>query len=76
MSATTNELHVLINGEGRTVQPGATLPDVLREQGLDPSHPRGIAVAVNDEVVRKQDWGVRALREGDRIEIVTANAGG
>lgn len=76
MSATTNALHVLVNGERRTVQTGATLPDVLRDQGLDPSHPRGIAVAVNDEVVRKQDWGVCALHEGDRVEIVTANAGG
>ena len=38
--------------------------------------PRGIAVARNGEVVPKSTWPDTPLRDGDRIEIVTAAAGG
>jgi sulfur carrier protein len=38
--------------------------------------PRGIAVARNDEVVPKSRWDDTTLVAGDRIEIVTAAAGG
>ena len=38
--------------------------------------PRGIAVARNGEVVPKSRWDRTPLAHGDRIEIVTAAAGG
>lgn len=38
--------------------------------------PRGVAVAVNGEVVPKSRWASTRLAAGDRIEIVTAAAGG
>jgi sulfur carrier protein len=38
--------------------------------------PRGIAVARNGEVVPKSRWDETSLAPGDRIEIVTAAAGG
>lgn len=38
--------------------------------------PRGVAVAVNGEVVPKSRWASTRLTAGDRIEIVTAAAGG
>ncbi len=38
--------------------------------------PRGIAVARNGEVVPKSAWDSTEVRAGDRIEIVTAAAGG
>jgi sulfur carrier protein len=38
--------------------------------------PRGVAVARNGEVVSKSAWEVEVVAEGDRIEIVTAAAGG
>ena len=36
----------------------------------------GIAVAVNSEVVPRSEWSTTILRPGDRVEIVTAAAGG
>lgn len=36
---------------------------------------RGIAVAVNGEVVPRNDWK-RRLQPGDRVEILTATQGG
>ncbi len=37
---------------------------------------RGIAVAVDGEVVRRRDWGTSRLHDGARVEVVTAVAGG
>jgi sulfur carrier protein len=36
----------------------------------------GIAVAVNGEVVPRSEWAGHALRDGDRVEILTAAQGG
>ena len=62
-----------INGELRE------LPDGLTVQGLlahieAPEH--GIAVAKNDRVVRRKTFEQEIVREGDRIEIIRAVAGG
>lgn len=37
---------------------------------------RGVAVALNGEVVRRGDWEVTTLSDGDVVEIVNAAAGG
>ncbi len=36
----------------------------------------GVAVAQNDAVVRRNEYDLRPVREGDRIEIIEAVAGG
>ncbi|MFC4333699.1 sulfur carrier protein ThiS [Salininema proteolyticum] len=36
---------------------------------------RGIAVAVNGEVVPRGEWA-RALDDGDKVEVLTATQGG
>ncbi len=38
--------------------------------------PRGIAVALNGDVVPRARWEATRLSPGDRVEIVTAAAGG
>lgn len=38
--------------------------------------PRLVAVAVNGEVVRRSDWPVTLVRDGDTVEIVRAVGGG
>jgi sulfur carrier protein len=36
----------------------------------------GVAVAVNGEVVPRSAWAAHALRDGDRVEVLTAAQGG
>jgi len=36
----------------------------------------GIAVAVNGEMVPRQRWQIRLLKDGDRVDIVGAVQGG
>lgn len=36
----------------------------------------GIAVALNDTVVRRAEWRETHVQDGDRVEIITASQGG
>jgi thiamine biosynthesis protein ThiS len=38
--------------------------------------PKGVAVAVNGEVIRRSEWLSTSLQDGDVVEIVNAVAGG
>lgn len=62
-----------INGVARELRDGITVAELLVLLGKAPV---GIAVACNESVVRRSDYAVRALSEGDRIEIIQAVAGG
>lgn len=73
---TQSAVDITLNGDAKGVASGSTVADVLRMMRLDPSSPKGIAVAVNDEVVRKGEWNSRELGEGDRVEVITARQGG
>jgi thiamine biosynthesis protein ThiS len=46
---------------------------LLEDLGVDV---RGVAIARNDEVVRRADLGRERIAPGDRIEIIKAVAGG
>jgi sulfur carrier protein len=56
---------------------GATqeLPEVQTVADLVPPQ-RGVAVAVNGAVVPRSTWADTALRDGDRVEVLTAAQGG
>jgi sulfur carrier protein len=62
-----------INGERKELPEGTTLAGLLDRLGVPPS---GIAVAVNECIVRKTAFGSHALGDGDTVEIIRAVAGG
>ncbi|MBQ1015007.1 sulfur carrier protein ThiS [Micromonospora sp. M51] len=66
-------MELTVNGAGRSVPAGASVADLV---GDIVPHPRGVAVAVNGEVVPRTGWPTRALRDGDRVEVLTAAQGG
>lgn len=66
-------MRVTINGSRRAVAGEVTVADVVGE--LTP-HRRGVAVAVNGEVVPRAGWAATVLRDGDRVEVLTAAQGG
>ena len=67
-------MRICVNGE-RLDWDGETVSDLLRRQGVDPAR-KGYAVAVNGEVLARDDWPVCRLAEGDRVEIVGMYKGG
>jgi sulfur carrier protein len=64
---------VTVNGEEWDGPVDATIADLVTRWCRSP---RGIAVARNGDVVPKSSWHGTAITAGDRIEIVTAAAGG
>ena len=66
---------VLINGEPRELPGAATVETAVAEAGVEQAG-RGVAVAVDGEVVPRGEWGDTALREGQQVEVVRAVQGG
>ena len=77
MSSTTNaRIPVTVNGEARTVPNGYPLLEVLRDLEIDPEDATGVAVAINESVIRSQDWDDVTLAEEDTVEVIQAQQGG
>jgi sulfur carrier protein len=64
---------ITINGQPAQLADGATTDAAVR---LLTSAPRGVAVAVNGEVVPRAAWESTPLAEGDDVEVLTAVQGG
>lgn len=71
-------MRLIINNEERTYEPDITIEAVVRELTSSDGGevPGGIAVAVNDEVVRRPAWAATRLGAGDRVDVLTAVQGG
>ncbi len=63
-----------LNGEPRDLPAGATLADAVRESGAE--DPRGVAVALDGEVVPHGEWDGTPLRDGQAVEVLAAIQGG
>jgi sulfur carrier protein len=66
-------LKISVNGVPAVVDGGVTVGGVVDGMGKGR---RGVAVAVNDQVVPRSRWDKTALRDHDRVEILTASQGG
>ena len=74
--ATDEQITVTVNGDERTVPDGYPLTDVLRDLEIDPEEQSGVAVAINESVIRQQDWNGVTLSEDDTVEVIQAQQGG
>lgn len=66
---------ILLNGERSDLRAGETVADALARLGLA-LDARGVAVAVNAEVVPRSDWHSFALGADAHVEVLTAMQGG
>lgn len=67
-------MNITVNDEAREVSEGCDLDEALSALGF--SSTNGCAVALNEEVISKENWVSRKLTNGDRILIVQATQGG
>ncbi len=63
---------IVVNGVSRDLA-GLSVRGVLAELSMSD---RGIAVAVNGDVVSRSQWDTTTIEDGAVIEVVTAVAGG
>jgi sulfur carrier protein len=66
---------IVVNGEARELPHGTTVRELL--EALDvPGGERGVAIAVDAEVVPRGSWDTTELDDGARVEVLRAIQGG
>jgi sulfur carrier protein len=65
--------NIRINGEGAPLT-AFTLAELLAQKGV--ADGKGVAVALNGQIVRRQSWTETTLSPGDNVEIVQVRQGG
>ena len=68
-------MRIELNGSGLELPDGATLEEAVRASGARPDG-RGVAVALDGEVVPRAEWDSTSLRDGQSVEVVRAMQGG
>ncbi len=66
---------VLVNGDPLDLPEDAVLSDVLGRRGIADDR-RGIALALDGDVVLRADWPRTSVADGQRVELLEARAGG
>lgn len=66
-------MRVTINGEEKNLKESMTLEEILKELNVKD---KVMAIAVNMEIVKKENWKNFVPKDGDKIEMLTFVAGG
>jgi sulfur carrier protein len=66
---------MIVNGKPSDTPAGETVAGVLLRLGLEPDA-KGVAVAVDGEVLPRACWETFALAQDARVEVLTAMQGG
>jgi sulfur carrier protein len=74
MNAAAETIGITLNDAPHALAVPATLQGLLSQAGL--AQRKGIAAAVNGEVVPRSAWAMRALAEKDRVLVIRATQGG
>ena len=64
---------MIVNGVVHETASPTSVRQVLTDMGITT---RGVAVAINGEIVRRSQWDITLVQPSDVVEIVTAVAGG
>jgi sulfur carrier protein len=66
---------ISLNGEPARIAEGTTVAELLGTLDVPPQA-RGVAVAVDAEVVPRGQWPEHVVQDGAQVEVVTAIQGG
>ncbi len=64
---------LVLNGETIDIADGITLFELIMSKGIEE---KVMAAAVNMEIVKKEDWKTRILKEGEKVELLQFVGGG
>ena len=69
-------MRIFVNGAPRDLPEQTTVAALVREIGEGRSSGRGVAIAVDAEIVPRSGWESVELAEGQRVEVLGAIQGG
>lgn len=67
-------MHIIVNQQVMELSDFATIPDLF--SSLQINSTKGIALAVNDQIVRREHWDEFQFSSNDKILIIKATQGG
>ena len=67
-------MRIEVNGQTRDVRPETTIRELVQATGVQTE--RGVAVALDGEVVPQGAWPATVVREGQKVEVLQAIQGG
>ena len=66
-------MRVIINGENREIEENMSVLDLLKDLDIEE---KTMAAAINMQVVKKENWESKLIREDDKIEFLHFVGGG
>jgi sulfur carrier protein len=66
-------VRITVNGKPREIEREMSLPDFLQAHDINP---RLVAVAINGDVIPKDQYAAAMVRAGDALEVVRMVGGG
>lgn len=70
---TKSEMKITLNQREVELESGATLTTLLTIHDIKAE---GIALAVNNRIIKRDEWQSRILSEGDKVTMIQATYGG
>jgi sulfur carrier protein len=67
-------MDIYINSECYSLHDDAKVTDAISKLNLNGT--KGIALAVNNDVVPRNEWDTRVLQQGDKVMLIRATQGG
>ncbi len=62
-----------VNDTSKTFPKGSTVNQLIEVLNIQSN---GIAVAINDNIIKKNDWETHPLKDNDKILIIRSTQGG
>lgn len=72
-TAETQSIQITVNGEPKTIPGGLNVAQLLEHLAINPGR---VAVELNRDIVRKQDWSSAQVTQGAQVEVVWFVGGG
>ena len=66
-------MKIVVNGEKKEVEEGITVGKLLDELGI---RDKTMATAIDMQVVKKEAWDKRVIKEGEKVEFLHFVGGG
>jgi sulfur carrier protein len=66
---------VYLNNEQFEFSNAKSIAEIIANE-LNLNNPKGVAIAVNQEVIPKSGWDKYMIKENDRVTIIKATQGG
>ena len=66
-------MNILLNNKSEILFDGTTIQKLLEDKNIENKY---FAVEINRKVIPKSDHGTYIIKDGDKIEIITAIGGG